>query len=561
MRFAMNSTSKLTIATVVACSIMLAQREGTAQRASRLQVNATSIDALRTWDTYVTQRARTGRLRVRAVDRDPALPGRLVERLEQVHEGVRIWGAEIVRDSDRGVPQGIFGQLSADLALNVQPALGGDGAELRLLQAGGGKAMLLKPVELVIVPLDSGEPRLAYTSVVSGSEGVNRVFIDANTGLELLKFSDVQTQAAVGRGGAYLGDTKKLSVIGEAGMFTADDQHRPPVLRTYDMRGNLRGPIAVVNGGGLFPSDRATDSDNEWTDVAAVDTHAHIGWTYDYYFKRHGRRGLDNRDRPIIALINGLTQQGALSAPASAVDYVLNAFWCGACGPGGDRASCISGTVSHRAASVPARDRIRDISQVRSTSSRTNDPRSHGLLVAPHLSQRVGRAERSVRGHDGDRHRVLLSAARQRMGQADYLIGEDTVRGVTTSLNGIRSMSDPAAFGDPDHYSQRYGGNDDNGGVHINSGIANHAFYLAIEGGTNRTSGLAVQGVGAANREQIEKVFYRAFVFLLPSSATFSTARAATIQSARDLYGAGSAAGTRGHPGMDGGRCSLRGRS
>jgi Zn-dependent metalloprotease len=77
--------------------------------------------------------------------------------------------------------------------------------------------------------------------------------------------------------------------------------------------------------------------------------------------------------------------------------------------------------------------------------------------------------------------------------------------------------------------------------VHINSGIPNHVFYLAIEGGTNRTSGLAVQGVGAANREQIEKVFYRAFVFLLPSNATFSTARAATIQAARDLYGATSA--------------------
>ena len=49
-----------------------------------------------------------------------------------------------------------------------------------------------------------------------------------------------------------------------------------------------------------------------------------------------------------------------------------------------------------------------------------------------------------------------------------------------------------------------------------------------------------MQGVGAANREQIEKVFYRAFTQLLPSNATFSLARAATIQAARDLYGAGS---------------------
>jgi Zn-dependent metalloprotease len=76
--------------------------------------------------------------------------------------------------------------------------------------------------------------------------------------------------------------------------------------------------------------------------------------------------------------------------------------------------------------------------------------------------------------------------------------------------------------------------------VHANSTIASHAFYLAIEGGTNRTSGLAVQGVGGANRDQIEKVFYRGFTFLLPSNATFSVACAATIQAARDLYGAGS---------------------
>jgi thermolysin len=120
--------------------------------------------------------------------------------------------------------------------------------------------------------------------------------------------------------------------------------------------------------------------------------------------------------------------------------------------------------------------------------------------------------------------------------QADYLVGEDVVR-----PGGIRSMSNPGVFGDPDHYNTRFTGTDDNGGVHINSGIPNHAFYLAIEGGVNRTSGLSVQGVGAANREQIERAFYRAFTQLLPSSATFAVARAATLQSARDLFGAGSA--------------------
>jgi thermolysin len=99
------------------------------------------------------------------------------------------------------------------------------------------------------------------------------------------------------------------------------------------------------------------------------------------------------------------------------------------------------------------------------------------------------------------------------------------------------------AFGDPDHYSIRYRGSADNGGVHTNSGIVNNAFYLAIEGGRHRL-GATVQGVGAANREQIERVFYRGFTAFLPPSATFSQARAATIQAARELYSQGSAAET-----------------
>jgi Zn-dependent metalloprotease len=46
--------------------------------------------------------------------------------------------------------------------------------------------------------------------------------------------------------------------------------------------------------------------------------------------------------------------------------------------------------------------------------------------------------------------------------------------------------------------------------------------------------------VGGANREQIEKVFYRAFTQLMPANSTFSVARAATIQAARDLYASNS---------------------
>jgi Zn-dependent metalloprotease len=121
--------------------------------------------------------------------------------------------------------------------------------------------------------------------------------------------------------------------------------------------------------------------------------------------------------------------------------------------------------------------------------------------------------------------------------KADYQLGEDI-----TTPGAVRSMDNPALYGHADHYSTRYQGPLDGGGIHRNCSISNQVYYLAIEGGTNRTSGLRVEGVGGANREQIEKVMYRGFTLMMPSDADFATARRVTVQSARDLYGAGSPA-------------------
>ena len=82
----------------------------------------------------------------------------------------------------------------------------------------------------------------------------------------------------------------------------------------------------------------------------------------------------------------------------------------------------------------------------------------------------------------------------------------------------------------------------DSGGVHLNATVLGHAFYLAIEGGRNATSGVAVQGVGAANRAQIEQVFFRAMTVLMPNVPSMQVAAVATLQAAVDLFGANSAA-------------------
>ncbi len=62
----------------------------------------------------------------------------------------------------------------------------------------------------------------------------------------------------------------------------------------------------------------------------------------------------------------------------------------------------------------------------------------------------------------------------------DWLMGEETPIGV------IRSLADPTIYGDPGRVSDRqfYCDYGDNGGVHTNSGVPNHAAYLASMGGT-----------------------------------------------------------------------------
>jgi bacillolysin len=515
---------------------------GVAQQTSTLRFNATTASDLRDWDQFVIAQERAGTLRATQVTRDPSLPARIVERLQQYHQGVPVWAAEVVRDSDRGVPTSIFGDVSASFALDTEPGLTVDSAGQTILSRAPSGATLLRPVDLVVLRGESGAHHLAYTSVVSGGNHVDRVFIDARSGAELLRYSSIQRQEAVGTGRGTIGDTKKMSVLRQGGTYVADDQLRPPVLTTFDLRGNLNRALNVsFFGAPLFPSDVAADSDNDWTDTPIVDAHAYVGWTYDYYFKRHGRRGLDNQDRPLITIANPVTQQAAMTLPPELLfNFAVNAFWCDDCGPGGVGVmffgNGIPPTFTLAGRNVGPLSASIDIVAHELTHGVTS---SSSNLIYMNESGALNEAFSDIMGTAVE---FFFQPPGGGIGQADYLLGEDTFRSPGGGINGTRSLSNPASYGYPDHYSIRFTGPEDDGGVHINSSIVNHAFYLAIEGGRHRLSGVTVQGVGSANRDQIEKAFYRAFVFLLPASADFSTARAATIQAARDLYGANSAA-------------------
>lgn len=131
---------------------------------------------------------------------------------------------------------------------------------------------------------------------------------------------------------------------------------------------------------------------------------------------------------------------------------------------------------------------------------------------------------------------VKQRALNQQANEADWLIGEGLF---TSNVNGeaLRSMKAPGtAYNDPvigkdpqpahmrDYAKVSY----DNGGVHINSGIPNHAFYLVAT------------EIGGYAWEKAGMIWYIVLRDRLSSRAQFQDAANMTYQVAAELYGNGS---------------------
>src|SRR5512139_100925 len=131
---------------------------------------------------------------------------------------------------------------------------------------------------------------------------------------------------------------------------------------------------------------------------------------------------------------------------------------------------------------------------------------------------------------------VKQYSLQQTAAQADWIIGAGLL---TSNVNGvgIRSMKAPGtAYDDPTlgkdpqpgHMKDYVNTVSDNGGVHINSGIPNHAFYVtAME-------------IGGYSWEKAGQIWYLTLKDKLSASSNFQNCADLTYQAAADLYGAGS---------------------
>jgi Zn-dependent metalloprotease len=312
-----------------------------------------------------------------------------------------------------------------------------------------------------------------------------------------------------GPGIGVKGDVKQLdtSVTAGTNVLVSSDGREA----TYDGRNRFLIPL-------LFPGRLFADADDVWNlagrespgQPAGVDAHYYANVTDDFYRSVFGRDSINGAGGQIVSTTHFLRNYN-------------NAFWNGAKMTYGDGDGVTFREFSG-ALDVVAHELTHGVTDFTSNLVYLNEP---GALNEA-FSDMMGTTAEFYAGAGG-----LDPAA-----SPDWQIGEDIYL-APDAVPGFRNLADPQEDGDPDHYSERFLGTADNGGVHTNSMIPGHAYALLVNGGRNAgCDAIGSNGhshtadcdvvVGGVGIEAARQVFYTGFTSL-NSTANFCAARNATV--------------------------------
>ena len=588
---------------IVALAALAAPATGIAgqEPAGRRDVAVTEaqMPELRRIDELVDALTRTDELVLASRTADRYLPDRLHEGLMQFHEGVPVHRGGLSRQLAGGVTVSVFGTLHQGIDVDTTPLVPADDARTLIAQQTGVGPATGEPPSLVVVHTLRGDYVLAWRLPMADRQ---TYFLDAHGGRIVHEESNVLEQSAsVGVGTGIQGQRKKLSTSSAGGQYHAHDRLRPAETVTLDMRHDKERVDLLTwePEAGWLPSDVASDADNDWDDTAVVDAHAYAGFTYDYLAQRQGWNGADGADGRLMSMVNiGLDSHTAFFVlpPYGPEGNGMVAFghWYG--GTPVVSADVVAHEIMHAVTyfSVSGRtgENLGGVHHFPGPSEFTLSdgftPRCGESYVYPEgwalpvltgtpfsfecdeegrlllFAAHGGAVNEAYSDIIGTSVEFMLHEPAQGPLGADYLIAEDT--GVT-----LRRFDDPGEIRYPDAYSgmiwflaetfeyrdrpftvySRIGTEDGGrtlrwlsswgyGGNHWNSTILSHAFYLAVEGGRNRTTGVTVEGVGGANRHDVERAFFRAMTDLMPNAPNMPMGARVIVQSAADLFGAGS---------------------
>ena len=245
-----------------------------------------------------------------------------------------------------------------------------------------------------------------------------------------------------------------------------------------------------------FQVGHLTSNNSNWSDKKAVSAHYNAGLAYEYYKNTHNRNSINGSGGTIYSIINVGDENG---------QGMDNAFWNGQAmfyGNGKAAFKPLAGALDVAGHEI-----------------------SHGVIQ--------NTANLVYKDESGALNESFADIFGAMIDRDDWKMGEDVVFTSVFPSGALRDLSNPHnggnALGDngfqPAHVSEQYTGSQDNGGVHINSGIPNKAYYL-----------YATQ----IGKDKAEKVYYKALKDYLTKHSDFKDMRLAVLDAATDIYGAGS---------------------
>lgn len=456
------------------------------------------------------------------------------DKYQQFFDGVPVDGATVTIHSKNGRVVTMTGNYRKIKQTSVSPiifptdafdlAVAHVGAERYAWDEGGflGKTGFTRPEgDLVLVSDQSSltAPRLAYKFEIHATYPLynSDVYVDAITGEIFKEDSKIHTADAIGTGDTRYSGTQTIHTDSHSGSYRMRDYSRGNGILTWDASTatSANGSTGVPNGASEY-----TDNDNNWSsgeydnaskDNAALDAHFAAAATYDFFQGAFNRNSYDNNGAAINSYVN-CDIEAVFNYPAG---YNDNAFWTGhvmVYGKGGtyDPLTTVDITaheIGHAFCEHTAN------------------------LTYSYESGAINESLSDIWGACVENYTNIHHGTNKDLWSLGSEIG-------TT----FRSMSNPNGYSQPDTYLGTfwYTGSGDNGGVHYNSGVGNHWFYILTVGksGTNDNGdSYSVTGIGI---DKAAAIAWRSEAQYLNSSSNYANWRAYAIQSAEDLYGADS---------------------
>lgn len=424
--------------------------------------------------------------------------GRVTVRYQQNHEGIPVMGGElIVNTNENGDLYSISGEVSSDLSVTTQPQIDSEQARQTALQAIA-KWYQETPADFItsepelwifdesLLQLSNRPVELVWRMEVTAADNNlpirELVLVNAQRGSISLHFNQVDN-AWTASGSAGASRTPKKTATTE----TAPLQSVTPVVKTYTAANSTILP-------GTLLCDQTTPNCTGGSNPHADKAHLYAIGTFNLYLNSHNRNSIDNNNMPVISTVH--------------YDFeYANAFWNGEQMVYGD------GYGFALADDVVAHELTHGVTQHESNlfyyyqSGAINE--SFSDLWGEYYDQTNGKGTDTT--------------------GVKWQIGEDI-----SGLGAIRSMSNPPAFGNPDKMSSVYysEGEEDNGGVHNNSGINSKAVFLMVDGGT--FNGRTVSALGWVKAAAI---YYEVNTNLVSSGADYSDLYFALQQACSNLLG------------------------